>query len=155
VIYLNSTNNSTISRLQYLRFSYFLGKLTIQIGRASHFCKYVPIARACLARFTRAIPQSASTASHTLKATNRLSKFHHGTKLWASQNIFAGLYLFGFPKYGHILGKTLCTSPPKRFLGPGSHVQKGVGSQVPARKRAPTPGPGIQKGSGPRPQPIL
>jgi hypothetical protein len=27
-----------------------------------------------------------------------LSKFHHGTKLWASQNIFAGRFNFGFPR---------------------------------------------------------
>jgi hypothetical protein len=73
--------------------------------------KYVPIARACGARFTRAIPQSASTGSHALEAKIRLSKFHHGTKLWASQNIFAGRYLFGFSKYCHIPGKTLCSGP--------------------------------------------
>ena len=56
--------------------------------------KYVPIARPRVARFTRAIPQSASPASHALPATNRLSKFHHGTQLWASQNSFAGLFNF-------------------------------------------------------------
>jgi hypothetical protein len=28
------------------------------------------------------------------------------------QNIFAGLYLFGFSKYGHILGKTLSVAAP-------------------------------------------
>jgi hypothetical protein len=27
-----------------------------------------------------------------------LSKSHYGAKLWASQNIFAGHYLFGFPQ---------------------------------------------------------
>jgi hypothetical protein len=32
-----------------------------------------------------------------LKSKNpRSSKSHHGPKLWASQNIFAGHYLFGF-----------------------------------------------------------
>jgi hypothetical protein len=67
----------------------------------------VPIARARVVRFTRAILRSASPVSHALEAKIRLSKFHHGTKLWASQNIFAGLSNIGFSKYGHILGKTL------------------------------------------------
>jgi hypothetical protein len=58
--------------------------------------EYVPIARARVARFTRAIPRFASPESHALNATNRLSKFHHGTQLWASQNSFAGLFNFGF-----------------------------------------------------------
>jgi hypothetical protein len=71
----------------------------------------VPIARAHVARFTRAIPQSASPASHALYTTNLLSKFHHGIKLWASQNIFAGIFNKPFLKYGHILGKTLCSGP--------------------------------------------
>ena len=65
--------------------------------------KYVPIARARVARFTCTIPQSASTASHNLHAKPRLPKSNHGTKLWASHNIFAGHYSFGFSKYGHIL----------------------------------------------------
>jgi hypothetical protein len=69
--------------------------------------KYVPIARTHVARFTRAIPQSPSLAFHVSYAKIRLSKSHHETKLWASQNIFAGHDLFGFSKYGHTLGKTL------------------------------------------------
>jgi hypothetical protein len=44
--------------------------------------------------------------------------------LWASQNIFAGHYLFGFSKYGHILGKTLCSGPRSR---PGRHAHGGTG----------------------------
>ena len=71
----------------------------------------MPIALARVARFTRAIPQSASPASDNLYAKIRLSKFHHATKLWVSQNIFAGHYLFGFSKYGHILGKTPMQRP--------------------------------------------
>ena len=55
--------------------------------------KYVPIARPRIVRFTRAIPRSASTASHVLPAKIRLSKSRHATKLWALQNIFAGHYL--------------------------------------------------------------
>ena len=83
----------------------------------------MPKARARVARFTRAIPQSASTASHALDAKIRLSKSHHGPKLWASQNIFAGLLLFGFSKYGHILGKTLCSGPRRR---PGRQAHGGT-----------------------------
>jgi hypothetical protein len=45
-------------------------------------------ARARIARFTRAIPRSASPASHDLYTKFSLSKFHHGPKLWASQSIF-------------------------------------------------------------------
>ena len=56
----------------------------------------MPIARARFARFTCAIPRSASTASHLLVEKIRLSKSHHGPKLWASQNIFAGPTTFGF-----------------------------------------------------------
>jgi hypothetical protein len=67
-----------------------------------------------VARFTRAIPRSASPASHALHEKNRLSKFHHGTKLWASQNIFAGIFNKPFLRYGHILGKTLCSGPRLR-----------------------------------------
>jgi hypothetical protein len=50
--------------------------------------KYVPIALPHVARFTRAIPQSASPASHDLAAKILLSKSHHAPKLWGSQNIF-------------------------------------------------------------------
>ena len=55
--------------------------------------KVVPMAlkkitRARVARFTRAIPRSASPASHALSAKNISSKFHYETKLWA-------LYLLG------------------------------------------------------------
>ena len=76
-------------------------------------CQYA-IARARVARFTRAIPRSASPASHALNATNRSSKFHHETKLWASQNIFPdSIHNIG-SKYGHILGKTLCSGPRRR-----------------------------------------
>ena len=92
----------------------------------------MPIARACVARFTRAIPRSTSTASQALNAKISLSKFHHGTKLWASQNIFAGLLNIGLSKYGHILGKTLCSGPRRRpgrqahgsiALAPRHHVR--------------------------------
>jgi hypothetical protein len=84
---------------------------------------YVPIARARDARFTRAIPRSASPTSHASHAKTRLSKFHYGTKLWASQNIFAGLPNIGFSKYGHILGKTLCSGPRRQ---PGWQAQGGT-----------------------------
>ena len=57
----------------------------------------MPIARARVARFTRAIPRSASTASYASHAKIRLSKSRHGPKLWASQNIFAGLICFCRP----------------------------------------------------------
>jgi hypothetical protein len=83
----------------------------------------VPIARPRVARFARAIPQSASAAFHVLNAKLRLPKSNHGPKLWASQNTFAGHYLFGFSKYGHILGKTLCSSP-KRRPGRQAHGQE-------------------------------
>ena len=83
----------------------------------------MPIARARVARFTRAIPQSASTASHALDAKIRLSKSHHGPKLWALQNIFAGLPNIGFSKYGHILGKTLCSGPRRQ---PGRQAHGGT-----------------------------
>jgi hypothetical protein len=43
--------------------------------------------------------------SRALFAKTCLSKFHHDTKLWASQNIFAGLSNIGFSKYGHILSR--------------------------------------------------
>jgi hypothetical protein len=82
----------------------------------------VPIARVCVARFTRAIPQTTSTASQALHATNRLSKFHHGTKLWASQNIFPDSIHNIWSKYGHILGKTLCSGPRLR---PGKQAHGG------------------------------
>ena len=74
----------------------------------------MPIARVHVARFTRAIPQSASPASHALAATICLSKSHHASKLWASQNSFAGIFNKPFLKYGHILGKTLCSGPRRR-----------------------------------------
>jgi hypothetical protein len=63
----------------------------------------VPKARARVARFTRAIPQSASTASHTLDAKIRLSKSHYAPKLWALQNIFPDPIHNIIFKYGHIL----------------------------------------------------
>jgi hypothetical protein len=56
----------------------------------------VPIARARVARLTRAIPRSVFAASHNQHAKILLSKSRHGTKLWASQNIFAGLFNFDF-----------------------------------------------------------
>jgi hypothetical protein len=80
----------------------------------------MPIARARVARFTRAIPQYESPASHGLLAKIRLSKFHYGAKLWPSPNIFAGLPNIGFSKYGHILGKTPC-SGPRRQPGRQAH----------------------------------
>jgi hypothetical protein len=92
----------------------------------------VPIARVRVAQFARAIPQSASTASHDLQAENILPKSTHGTKLWASQNIFAGHFNFGFSKYGHIQGKPLCSGPGRRHgrqahgstcLAPRHHVR--------------------------------
>jgi hypothetical protein len=86
--------------------------------------QYVPIARACvLQSSTRAIPQSASTASQNSDAKIRLSKSHHGPKLWVLQNIFTGLTNIGFSKYGHILGKTLCSGPRRR---PGRQVHGGT-----------------------------
>ena len=63
---------------------------------ADPYSKYVPIARPRVARFTRAIPRSASAASRILHAKIRLSKSHHGPELWASQNIFAGRTTFEF-----------------------------------------------------------
>jgi hypothetical protein len=61
---------------------------------------YVPIARPRVARFTRAIQQSASAVFHILNANTYLSKSHHGPKLLASQNNFAGkyTYLFRLPR---------------------------------------------------------
>jgi hypothetical protein len=50
----------------------------------------------------------------------RLSKFYYGTKLWASQNIFPDPIHNIFSKYGHILGKTLC-SGPRRHHGRQAH----------------------------------
>ena len=44
-------------------------------------------------------------------------------KLWASQNIFAGLPNIGFSKYGHILGKPLCSGPMRR---PGRQAHGGT-----------------------------
>jgi hypothetical protein len=41
------------------------------------------------------------------KGNKRLSKVHHITKLWASQNIFPDPIYNIFSEYGHILGKTL------------------------------------------------
>jgi hypothetical protein len=76
--------------------------------------KYVLIARVRVARFTRAIPQSASPASHALLVTKGLSKFHHGTKLWVSQNIFPYSIHNVLSKYCHILGKTLGSGPRRR-----------------------------------------
>ena len=58
--------------------------------------KYVPKARARFARFTRAIPRSASTASYALDAKIRLSKSRHGPELWALPNNFAGPITFDF-----------------------------------------------------------
>jgi hypothetical protein len=84
---------------------------------------YVPIARSCVAWFTRAIPRSAFTASHALNATNSLSKFHHGTKLWASQNIFPDPIHNIFSEYGHILGKTLRSGTRRR---PGRQAHGGT-----------------------------
>jgi hypothetical protein len=83
----------------------------------------VPIARPRVTLFTRAIPRSASVAFHVLQATNRLSKFYHGTNLWASQNIFSDLFKIGFPQYGRILGKTLWWRPqaPARQACPWGH----------------------------------
>jgi hypothetical protein len=74
----------------------------------------VSIARPRVARFTRAIPPSASAAFHVLHAKILSSKFHHGPKLWVSQNIFAGLFNIGFSKYCDILGKTLYSGPKRR-----------------------------------------
>jgi hypothetical protein len=45
-------------------------------------------------------------------------------KLWASQNIFADLFNKPFLKYGHILGKTLCSGPRRQ---PGRQVHGGTG----------------------------
>ena len=84
-------------------------------------CQY--IARSRVARFTRAIPQFASPASHALDAKIRLSKSHHGPKLWALENIFAGLLNIGFSKYGHILGKSLCSGPRRQ---PGRQAHGGT-----------------------------
>jgi hypothetical protein len=83
----------------------------------------VPTARARVARFTRAIPQSASPASYALSAKIRLSKSHHGTKLWALQNIFPDPIHNMFSKYGHILGKTLCSGPRRQ---PGRQAHGGT-----------------------------
>ena len=52
------------------------------------------------------------------------SKFHHGKKLWASQNIFAGIFNKPFLKYGHILGKTLCSGRRRR---PGRQAHGSTG----------------------------
>jgi hypothetical protein len=77
----------------------------------------VPIARACIARFTRAIPRSASPASHALRATNRLSKFHHGTKLWASQNIFPDPIHNIFPNMAISWAKPYVAAPGAGLAG--------------------------------------
>ena len=71
----------------------------------------MPKARARFAQFTRAIPRSASPASHALHAKIRSSKSRHGPKLWALPNIFAGHFNKPFLKYGHILGITLWQRP--------------------------------------------
>jgi hypothetical protein len=64
--------------------------------------KYVPKARARVARFTRAILQSASTASHALQATNGLSNSIMGQS-YGPRRIFLLAFLsLDFPKYGHI-----------------------------------------------------
>jgi hypothetical protein len=71
-------------------------------------------------RLREAYPHRAVAvfAYEALKDTHtehpRLSKSHHGPKLWTFQNIFAGLLLFEFSKYGHILGKTLCSGPRRQ-----------------------------------------
>jgi hypothetical protein len=70
--------------------------------------KYVPMARACVARFTRAIPRSACTASRALNAKICLSKF------------FLILIL---AKYGHILDKTRCSGPMRQ---PGRQAHGGT-----------------------------
>ena len=82
------------SSAAYSVLEYYTKGNKVKIGNIS-MC-YVPIARECVARFTRAIPQSASTASYNYYAKIGLSKSHHGPKLWASQNIFAGHYLLDF-----------------------------------------------------------
>jgi hypothetical protein len=46
-----------------------------------------------------------------LKRKICLSKSHHGAKVGALQNIFAGLFNEPFLKYGHILGITLWWRP--------------------------------------------
>ena len=80
--------------------------------------KYVPIARARFARFTRAIPQSASTASHALEAKLRLSKSHHGPKLWASQNIFPDQTTFDFwPNMAISYAKPYVAAPSAGLAG--------------------------------------
>jgi hypothetical protein len=43
--------------------------------------------------------------------------------LWASQNIFAGHYLFGFSKYGHIQAKPYVAAPGASLAGKPTGAQ--------------------------------
>ena len=86
----------------------------------------MPIARARVARFTRAIPRSASTASYILNAKLILSKYRHGPKLWASQNIFAGKYLFGFFQIWPYPRQNSMYSGPRRRPGRQAHGSIGL-----------------------------
>jgi hypothetical protein len=86
--------------------------------------KYVPIARPRVARFTRAIPQSAPAVFHVLDTKIRSSKFHHGPKLWASQNIFGGRITFDFwPNMAISWAKPYGGGPQRR---PGRHAHGGT-----------------------------
>jgi hypothetical protein len=61
------------------------------------------------------------------KRKNRLSKFHHGTKLWASQNIFAGLHLFDFcPNMAISKAKPYVAAPGAGLAG----ISKPMGAQA-------------------------
>ena len=89
----------------------------------------MPIARARVERFTSAIPQSASAASHVLYAKICLSKSRNGPKLWALPNIFAGRNTFDFVQIWPIfIGKTKC-SGPRRQPGRQAHGSTGLAPQ--------------------------
>ena len=62
-----------------------------------------------------------------LRSKNRLSKSNYETKLWVLQNIFSALTFFGFSRYGHILGRTLCSQCSGPMRRPGRQVHGSTG----------------------------
>jgi hypothetical protein len=59
--------------------------------------KYVPIARARVARFTRAIPQFASTVSHNSPAENIFSKSNMGESYESRKIFLPAIICLDFP----------------------------------------------------------
>jgi hypothetical protein len=48
---------------------------------------------------------------------NLFIKIPSWDKVMGLAEYFAGLFKFGFSKYGHILGKPLCSGPRRRLAG--------------------------------------